>query len=177
MAKLPENWRPGYTKRLDNWAREHGYTLQDLINSPELRKAARGHTRSEGHGFPVHDAKHGKHDVKEVGKPVGSAKKYKGGKTPTVKDIKKLLDNVKGKNIVIYVQVISTEDSPGRRKEGEASERKAEWVSIKDTKENLLEDLNILKESDKGEQLFENIFHPLRPVEAVIAWQIRELDE
>lgn len=172
MARKPlSELSPAYRQRIERYAAKHGVSVN------ESRKAARGHTRSEGHGFPVHNAKHGKHDVKEVGKPVGSAKKYKGAKTPTVKDIKKLLDNVKGENIVIYVQVISTEDSPGRRKEGEASERKAEWVSIKDTKENLLEDVNFLKKSDTGEQLFENIFHPLRPVEAVIAWQIRELDE
>ena len=177
MAKLPENWSPGYTKRLDNWAREHGYTLQDLINSPELRKAARGHTRSEGHAPAIEKTKRGKTDILQVGRPVKDARSYRKGRTPNANDIRKMVEQVKKKNIVIYVQVISSEDSPGRRKQGEAPHRAAEWIAIRDTKQNLLEDIEALPKDASGHDLFERIFQAQRPVEAVIAWQIRELED
>ncbi|MHB1701116.1 MAG: hypothetical protein ACYCSN_13480 [Acidobacteriaceae bacterium] len=176
MAKSPEQWSAGYTRRVENWAKKHGYTLDQVQRDPSLRKQARGHKRSEGHGFSVHDAKHLSHAVKEVGVPVNNVKDYKGSKTPKASDVKKALGEIKGENLAIYVQVISSEDSPGRRKQGEGPGKSIDWISIKDTKKNLLEEIDLLPENASGFDLLTKIFELDRPVEAVIAWQIRDLD-
>lgn len=161
---------PSYRQRIERYADKHGISLESS------RKSARGHERSEGHGFPVHDAQHFSHPVKEVGKPIKSIKKYRGAKTPNASDVRKAAEKTKGEKITIYVQVISSEDSPGRREEGEAPTRSIDWISITDTKTNLLEEIDLLPKGASGFDLLSKIFELDRPVEAVIAWQIRDMD-
>lgn len=170
MAKPLSELSPAYRQRIERYAAKNGTSLT------ESRKAARGHERSEGHGFPVHDAMHLSHPVKEVGKPVKTVKKYRGAKTPKASDVRKAVKKSKGEKITIYVQVISSEDSPGRREEGEAPTRSIDWISITDTKTNLLEEIDLLPKGASGFDLLSKIFELDRPVEAVIAWQIRDMD-
>ena len=169
MARKPlSELSPSYRQRIERYAAKHGVSVN------ESRKAARGHTRSEGHGPAIERTKRGKAEILQVGRPVKDARSYRKGRTPNANDIRKMVDRVKKKNIVIYVEVISSEKSPARRKPDEKDEPAAEWIAIRDTKENFLDDLI---PGQSGMQVFERIFQPQRPVEAVISWQIRELDE
>jgi hypothetical protein len=96
--KTPSQYTPAYRQRLERAAAKRGQTLEQLLNTPGARAAARGHARTPEHGPSIaHLVKaKGRREQWVVGKPG-----KRGGGRPTAKATSKALGNVKTPETIV----------------------------------------------------------------------------
>jgi hypothetical protein len=96
--KTPSQYTPAYRQRLERAAAKRGQTLEQLLNTPGARQAARGHARTPEHGPAVaHLGKaKGRREQWVIGKPG-----KRGGGRPTAKATSNALGNVKTPETIV----------------------------------------------------------------------------
>lgn len=181
---------PAQQHRIELTARKLGVSVSEVRSNPQYAKAARGHSRSEGHADrpqPAQDITRRGAPAKQVGKSVTGIGSYKGGATPTGRDVRNAIAAMrKGSEVIVYAQVVSSKASPGRKydpkmvdqKPGETSGRVVDWIAVGWRRDSLLKRLDDNNASAMtGEQIAQFLYHPERPFIAALAWQIQEVQE
>lgn len=146
----------------------------------EERKIARGHERTEGHGFRPSEIKRKERAGWQVGKPAkknGPVEKsgFAGGATPTNREALAAVRKITTGDILIYVQVVSTEQSPTkappsrpRKNRKPPSGKVVETIA---TRQDRLLVQDVLQREPDPVAAVHALFRLTRPIEAVISWQ------